>query len=109
MKIGILTFHRAHNYGAELQCYALTNYISSLGYDVEVIDYFPSYFKHEYSIFPYKIFKKSTFRIKLALLADFITNAKISLEHIGDIAEKLNDQRLIQTVFCVQRRVLLRR
>ena len=39
MKIGILTFHTAHNYGAVLQAYALTRYIQSLGHDAEVIDY----------------------------------------------------------------------
>lgn len=39
MKIGILTFHRAFNYGAVLQCYALQCYLQSLGHDVYVIDY----------------------------------------------------------------------
>lgn len=39
MKIGILTFHRAYNYGAVLQCYALQQYLLLQGYDVEVIDY----------------------------------------------------------------------
>jgi hypothetical protein len=39
MKIGILTFHRAENFGATLQAYALQEYISSLGYEVEIIDY----------------------------------------------------------------------
>lgn len=39
MKIGILTFHRAHNYGAVLQCFALQETLSRLGHDVRVIDY----------------------------------------------------------------------
>lgn len=39
MKIGILTFHRAANYGAVLQAYALQRYLSSFGHDVEIIDY----------------------------------------------------------------------
>lgn len=39
MKIGILTFHRAHNYGAVLQCYALQEILRSKGHDVRVIDY----------------------------------------------------------------------
>ena len=43
MKIGILTFHRAINYGAVLQCYALYKTLSNLGHQVEVIDYRPSY------------------------------------------------------------------
>ena len=39
MRIGILTFHRAHNYGAVLQCYALQRFLISLGHDAKVIDY----------------------------------------------------------------------
>ena len=39
MKIGILTFHLAHNYGAVLQCYALQEVLRSKGYEAFVIDY----------------------------------------------------------------------
>ena len=39
MKIGIFTFHRAHNYGAVLQCYALQEVLKGMGHEVEVIDY----------------------------------------------------------------------
>ena len=31
MRVGILTFHRAHNYGAVLQCYALQKVLKNLG------------------------------------------------------------------------------
>jgi len=44
MKVGILTFHDAHNYGAVLQAYALKNYIKKLGYEVSVLNY------HHYTI-----------------------------------------------------------
>lgn len=37
--IGILTFHRATNYGALLQTYALQKVIDNMGFDVKVIDY----------------------------------------------------------------------
>ena len=40
-KIGIFTFHRAFNYGAVWQCYALKCACESLGYKVETIDYNP--------------------------------------------------------------------
>ena len=40
-KIGILTIHRALNYGAVLQCYALKRSCESLEYEVETIDYNP--------------------------------------------------------------------
>lgn len=39
MKIGILTFHMAFNYGAMLQSYALSNYLTHCGHEVEIIDY----------------------------------------------------------------------
>ena len=41
MKIGILTFHRALNYGAFLQAYATKCFLSSKGYDIDVVDYWP--------------------------------------------------------------------
>lgn len=39
MSVGILTFHNANNYGAELQAYALRTTIDGLGCDVELVDY----------------------------------------------------------------------
>ena len=39
MKIGIITYHRAHNYGAVLQCFALQEIIRKQGHQVEIIDY----------------------------------------------------------------------
>lgn len=38
-KIGTLTFHIAHNYGAVLQAYALPKAVQSIGYDCEIIHY----------------------------------------------------------------------
>lgn len=46
--IGLLTFHRAYNYGAVLQCYALKQVIQELSINCEVIDYWPKYFKNIY-------------------------------------------------------------
>ena len=43
MKIGILTFHSAHNYGAILQAYGLQEYLKSQGYDTYMVDYQPDY------------------------------------------------------------------
>lgn len=39
MKIGILTFHNAHNYGAVLQAYALRTVLRRKGHDVHIINY----------------------------------------------------------------------
>ena len=38
-KLGTMTFHIAHNYGAVLQAYALPKAVRSLGYECEVIHY----------------------------------------------------------------------
>lgn len=53
MKIGILTFHCAHNYGAVLQAYALQEYLKSCGHEVEIIDYRPDYLVRGYKAFPF--------------------------------------------------------
>ncbi|WP_418991994.1 polysaccharide pyruvyl transferase family protein [Alistipes sp.] len=45
MKIGIITFHWAANYGAVLQTFALQHYLHDLGHKVEVIDYRPQWAK----------------------------------------------------------------
>lgn len=47
-KIGILTFHRAVNWGAMLQCYALHRSIESLGHDVDIIDYRQAHIEKAY-------------------------------------------------------------
>lgn len=40
MKIGIISlYYRNYNYGGLLQCYALTNYLKQLGYEVEQVTY----------------------------------------------------------------------
>ena len=59
MKIGILTFHRAINYGAVLQCYALFKTLIEMGHDVEIIDYRPEYIEKYRMYFRKKDFEKS--------------------------------------------------
>ena len=39
MKLGILTYHRPCNFGANLQAFATVQYFQSLGHEVKVIDY----------------------------------------------------------------------
>lgn len=43
MRIGILTFQWADNYGGLLQCYALKKYLQKRGYEVNIINYWPIY------------------------------------------------------------------
>ncbi len=51
MKIGILTFHWATNYGAVLQSYALQTCLESYGHDVEIINYKPR--KYDKKVWPF--------------------------------------------------------
>lgn len=68
MKIGILTFHRATNYGAILQAYALVSYLKSLGNDVVIIDYKPANMGRLYASFKVHGIIKKIKRILLNLL-----------------------------------------
>lgn len=74
MKIGILTFHCAVNYGAVLQTYALSEYLKTLGHDVSVINYRPEYLLH-----PYRVVKHENF-------IPGITNTKKWVRELGAIA-----------------------
>lgn len=51
MRIGILTFHRAINYGAALQSYALQQYLNDNYGDAYIIDYNPQYMQQRYAVF----------------------------------------------------------
>lgn len=58
MKIGILTFHWATNYGAVLQTYALQEYLSSVGHEVVVINYKPKIYDYSFkNLFLYRRLK----------------------------------------------------
>ena len=48
MRVAIITFVRAYNYGAVLQAYALNRIISNFDIDCRVIDYYPAYFYKQY-------------------------------------------------------------
>lgn len=49
MKVGIITYHRAHNYGAVLQCYALQTVLAAMGHDAYVVDYRQSFIEKLYN------------------------------------------------------------
>ncbi len=72
MKIGILTYHRAENYGALLQAYAMRTYLRCLGHEVEFVDYWPKYHSDYFKVFSMDSFKKSSMKGKLAKLARLV-------------------------------------
>ena len=54
MKIGIITYHKSHNYGALLQAIALRIKLIQMGHEVYFIDYWPLYHKQLYDFFSFK-------------------------------------------------------
>jgi len=40
-KVGVITLHRARNYGSLLQAYALQEYLENSGCEVTMLDYYP--------------------------------------------------------------------
>lgn len=58
MKIGILTFHRSHNFGTVLQAYALYTTLNNYGHDVEMINYWPSYRNGQYDLLRWNYYFK---------------------------------------------------
>ena len=80
MKIGILTFHWATNYGAVLQCYALQSFLDAKGHDVKIINYKP----HRYDD---NIFTCLRYR-KFLHFRDYLNNRKndyrMNLTNNGD-------------------------
>lgn len=57
MKVGILTFHRAQNYGAQLQAYALSQTLINKGFDVEFIDYRQPQIEKSFKLIDWKKYK----------------------------------------------------
>ena len=59
-----VTFHRAHNYGAVLQAYALQNYLETIGYENTIIDYINPLIEKTYKPFylPYNNLKDNAKR-----------------------------------------------
>lgn len=64
MKVGIITFHRAQNYGAVLQMFALQEFIRRRGHEVEFIDYRNKNIESRYKLLPLGILfeRKNVFK-----------------------------------------------
>lgn len=102
MRIGILTFHRAHNYGAMLQAYALYRVLSLKGHDVEFLSYRNERIESAYKLWRWRynenksiILNIKTFIAEIILLLHwqkrrraFIAFAKLFLPESKRIKEK---------------------
>lgn len=71
MKIGILTFHAAHNYGSMLQNYALQQILIKLGHEAETINFRSPVQKEMYDYFKpfHKLIDKKRFIYTIMYLA----------------------------------------
>lgn len=103
MKIGILTFHFACNYGAVLQCYALQRYLTEAGHEVSVVDYRPRSVADGYRWFdirrfwgstPARLWRKTTSELKVvgsrrrryAAFDSFVSASLNLTTHVNDPA-----------------------
>ena len=91
MKIGLITYHNAQNFGAFLQCLALSSYLSDQGYDVEIVDYRQKQIEMSYRLFRIDIFKTLTLKRKMHYLLGFIRTYRIKSAR-SKIYKKLRKQ-----------------
>lgn len=66
MKVGILTFQQAINYGAVLQLYALQHVLQKLQIDTDVINYISPKLKQDYKVIRFKTLKDFLAKIFVA-------------------------------------------
>lgn len=77
MKIGIITFHRAQNYGAVLQAYALLEKVSQSGHSVAIIDYRQKTIEENYRLISFKrAIGKNPFKGIIRIYNEFKTYKK---------------------------------
>lgn len=101
MKIGILTFHRAINYGAFLQAFALKTYLNSLGNEVEIVDYWPEGHADGYRLFPHSWKKRSLFG-KVKFFISFILRYSRAKKRIEGMRCLVETYLGLPTVPCYQ-------
>lgn len=70
-KVGILTEHRARNFGSCLQAYALQTAINQLGHKAEIVDYRPIAIENSFGVFIVDLYKQAKGNIK-SLIKFFI-------------------------------------
>lgn len=88
MKVGIVTFHRAENFGATMQAYALQTYLTHQGCDVEIIDYRSSSIERNYDVLNPRILWSR----KNALIS-----LKLYLKRFFNIRDRVEKKRRFKT------------
>ena len=85
MRVGILTFHRAYNYGAFLQSFALSREISRHDHQTEIIDFTPSSLMEGYK--PINVFKNKMIETNHPVIF-YIKNVIYKIVNYGYICKK---------------------
>lgn len=78
MKVGLVTFSSAHNYGALLQAYAMQTYLEKIGLEVDVINYRPRFIDGVYDIYKIKRTNSDLHKIYLKIQKNVFLNLKDS-------------------------------
>lgn len=78
MKVGVLTFHAAENYGAVLQARALVEVLRSLGHDAHVLDYAPAYLTQ-----PYRLWRKDWWKHPVGTLKNLVSIPDVARRRKG--------------------------
>ena len=104
MKVGILTYHRSHNFGALLQAIALRSVLERMGHQTTFIDYWPSYHRRMYASFSISwLASCKGLRNKISYLLGCLFNYKYRIrrisvfnsfimENIGPYVSKLDEK-----------------
>jgi hypothetical protein len=99
MKIGILTYHRAENYGALLQAYALSTFMKNQGHAVTFIDYWPEYHVEHYRVFSLQRFKK------LSSVGKVVYILTIPIWATPRLLRKSRLERFMHKNLCIKKRI----
>ncbi len=94
MKIGIVTYHRSHNYGALLQAVALRTVLQEMGHQAFFVDYWPDHQKKRYELFAWKRFKNMSLGGKLKYLLMFLLKLYPVLQRRFNFGTFLRDRIL---------------
>lgn len=101
MKIGLITFHDAINYGSNLQTYGLYKKVRDLGHECEIIDYqcenirkreFPKPMKWTLRGIAHELTIERKYRKRYRLTHEFLLKMQMSSKYFRNTIELMPDQ-----------------
>lgn len=93
MKIGILTYHRTHNYGGCLQALATRLILENMGHEAYYVDYWPNYHKKSYALIPLNIlWDAPTWKSGIRAFIESILHLPYSLKRRKNFVHFLNEK-----------------